>query len=74
MLILSFFKTSWCISQDIEERLAKAIQANPSSAMLYYLVAQHTRIYRRNEHIERLHLCFTEVSGSNFFHVGVSWF
>jgi hypothetical protein len=47
--------------QEAEEVFAKAMGSHDASAFLHLLVAQYVRTYRKNNHVEMLHIAVSEV-------------
>ncbi len=52
-----------CSLQEVELMFADALAAFPSSARLHWFVSQYVRTFKKNRHIEQLHLMAAEVCG-----------
>jgi hypothetical protein len=47
--------------QEVERMFADALAAFPASARLHWFVSQYVRAFKKNRHIEQLHLMAAEV-------------
>jgi hypothetical protein len=54
---------AFIMSQAAEEVYAKAMANHEANAFLHMLAAQYVRMYRKNKHVEMLHISVAEVRG-----------